>query len=92
MHERKQVMYDRSETFLALPGGLGTMDELCEIATWEQLGIHNKKIVVFNHDGFFDHFISHLKKCLETGFLSQEHFDFFHFVKNMDELKAEIRN
>ncbi|MBL7664968.1 MAG: TIGR00730 family Rossman fold protein [Bacteriovoracaceae bacterium] len=70
MHERKQVMYDRAEAFIALPGGLGTLDEFCEVATWMQLGLHKKPIILYNSNGFYDYFISHLDKCVQEGYLS----------------------
>jgi uncharacterized protein (TIGR00730 family) len=57
MHERKALMYDRSDAFIALPGGLGTLDELAEVATWGQLGLHAKPIVLLDVDGFWEPFI-----------------------------------
>ena len=52
MHERKQLMYDLSDGFIALPGGLGTLEELAEVATWSQLGLHSKPVVLLNVGGF----------------------------------------
>ncbi|WP_030275009.1 TIGR00730 family Rossman fold protein [Streptomyces sp. NRRL B-24484] len=54
MHERKALMYQLSDAFVVLPGGLGTADELMEIATWAKLGLHSKPVFVVNHGGFFD--------------------------------------
>jgi uncharacterized protein (TIGR00730 family) len=73
MHERKQLMYDLSDGFLAFPGGMGTLDELCEIVTWAQLKKHDKPCYLYNYNGFFDGLIAHFKKCTEEGFLSAEH-------------------
>lgn len=69
MHERKALMYDRSDGFLALPGGLGTLDELCEVATWAQLGLHAKALVLVDVDGFWDPFVAMLDSMVEAGFL-----------------------
>lgn len=73
MHERKERMYDLSDGFLAIAGGMGTLDELCEIATWAQLKYHNKPIYVANDFGFFDNLMSHLRYINKEGFLSDEH-------------------
>src|SRR5712692_4643559 len=54
MHERKQLMYDLSDGFVALPGGLGTLEELAEVTTWSQLGLHAKPVVLLDVDGFWD--------------------------------------
>lgn len=69
MHERKALMYDRSDGFLALPGGLGTLDELCEVATWAQLGLHAKALVLVDVDGFWDPFVALLDQMVDAGFL-----------------------
>jgi uncharacterized protein (TIGR00730 family) len=54
MHERKALMYDRSDAFVAFPGGFGTLDEIMEIVTWKQLSIHNKPVIFANIDGYYD--------------------------------------
>ncbi len=59
MHERKRLMYDLSDGFVALPGGLGTLEELAEVATWSQLGLHSKPVVLLDVDGFWDPLINH---------------------------------
>lgn len=69
MHERKALMYDRSDGFIALPGGLGTLDELCEVATWAQLGLHAKALVLVDVDGFWDPFVALLDQMVDAGFL-----------------------
>ncbi len=86
MHERKKVMYDESDAFLALPGGIGTLDELCEIATWQQLGLHAKPIYIFNQNGFFNFFLKHLDHCVKEGFLSQKHRKLFTEINSLSEL------
>ncbi|MHB8145967.1 MAG: LOG family protein [Vulcanimicrobiaceae bacterium] len=70
MHERKALMADLSDGFIALPGGVGTMDEFCEILTWRQLGIHDKPIGLLNADGFYDQLIALFDRMLELGFLA----------------------
>jgi uncharacterized protein (TIGR00730 family) len=75
LHERKSKMVELSDGFAALPGGLGTLDELVESLTWAQLGIHNKPIGLLNHNRYFDRFISLLDQAAELGFLYSERAD-----------------
>lgn len=72
MHERKKLMYDLSDAFLIFPGGMGTMDELFEILTWRQLGLHQKPIALFNINGYYDHLLAFLDHAVEKG-LIREH-------------------
>ncbi|MQT04394.1 LOG family protein [Streptomyces jumonjinensis] len=69
MHERKALMYRLAAGFAILPGGLGTLDELMEVATWNQLSIMRKPIVVVNHRGFFDPILRMLDHLVDEGFL-----------------------
>jgi uncharacterized protein (TIGR00730 family) len=73
MHERKALMAKLSDAFVALPGGYGTFDELCEMATWDQLGIHAKPLVVVNLEGYFDGFLAQLDRCVADRLLKPEH-------------------
>jgi uncharacterized protein (TIGR00730 family) len=73
MHERKALMAKLSDAFVALPGGFGTFDELCEMATWDQLGIHAKPLVVVNLEGYFDGFLAQLDRAVADGLLRPEH-------------------
>jgi len=73
MHERKQLMVDLSEGFIALPGGFGTLDELFETLTWLQLGFHTKPVGLLNVNGFFDHLLTYLDHMTATGLLKPEH-------------------
>ncbi|MFQ3593117.1 MAG: TIGR00730 family Rossman fold protein [Gemmataceae bacterium] len=75
MHERKAHMADRASAFLALPGGFGTLDELFEILTWAQLGIHRKPIGLLNVRGFFNPLLSWIDHALQEGFLRAKHRD-----------------
>jgi uncharacterized protein (TIGR00730 family) len=69
MHSRKKMMYDMSDAAIILPGGMGTLDELFEMVTWNQLKIHDKKIYVLNSGGFFNHLINHLRQLEKEDFL-----------------------
>jgi uncharacterized protein (TIGR00730 family) len=73
MHQRKALMADRSDAFAALPGGFGTADELFEILTWAQLGLHAKPICLLNIAGFFDPLLAWVDQCVRQGFLRAEH-------------------
>ena len=73
MHERKALMAKLSDAFVALPGGFGTFDELCEMATWDQLGIHVKPLAVVNLEGYFDGFLAQLDRAVTDGLLKPEH-------------------
>ena len=75
MHERKQRMVELSDGFVALPGGLGTLEELFEVLTWAQLGIHEESCGVLNVAGFYDGLVSHLDGATEAGFVSPAHRD-----------------
>lgn len=69
MHTRKRMLYEKCDAALVLAGGYGTLDELFEMLTWNQLSIHDKKIYVVNTSGFYDHLLAHIKKMEEEGFL-----------------------
>ncbi len=69
MHERKQVMYDLADGFVALPGGLGTLEELAEVSTWSQLGLHAKPVVLLDVDGFWSPLVTQLDAMVSVGLL-----------------------
>ncbi|KAK7423052.1 hypothetical protein QQZ08_009219 [Neonectria magnoliae] len=71
MHERKAFMASEADAFVALPGGYGTVEELFEVVTWNQLGIHDRPIVLFNINGFFDHMLAWVENSVEEGFISR---------------------
>ncbi len=73
MHERKAEMARLADAFLVLPGGLGTLDELCEMLTWALLGIHDKPIVLINIAGYWEAFLGALDAAVAAGFLRSEH-------------------
>ena len=69
MHERKALMYDLVDAFVALPGGLGTLDELAEVVTWAQLGLHRKPVALLDVDGFWDPLVAQLDRMVDVGLL-----------------------
>jgi uncharacterized protein (TIGR00730 family) len=69
MHERKQMMAERADAFVALPGGIGTFEELFEVWTWRQLGYHDKPIGVVNVAGYYDRLIEFLQSSVSAGFM-----------------------
>ena len=73
MHERKSLMADLADAFIALPGGLGTLEEFCEVATWTQLGFHKKACGLLNIDGFYNGLLSFLNHATEEKFIRSEH-------------------
>ncbi len=72
MHTRKQMMVDKSDAFVILAGGLGTLDEFFELLTWKQLGLHDKAIVVCNIDGYWDKLLGTIDHLAEKGFMRPE--------------------
>ena len=73
MHERKAMMADLADAFIALPGGLGTLEEFCEILTWAQLGIHRKPCGLLNVRGYFDPLLAFLDHIVAEHFMRPEH-------------------
>lgn len=73
MHERKALMEKLSNGFIALPGGMGTLDEFCEILTWAQLGFHLKPCGLINVAGYYDRFLSFMDHAVTEGFIRLEH-------------------
>jgi uncharacterized protein (TIGR00730 family) len=69
MHDRKQLMYDLSDAFVALPGGLGTLEELAEVTTWSQLGLHQKPVTLLDVDGFWEPLVNQLDLMVSVGLL-----------------------
>jgi uncharacterized protein (TIGR00730 family) len=73
MHERKAMMAELSDGFIAMPGGMGTLEELFEMLTWSQLGIHAKPIGLLNVDGFYDSLAGFIRHATEQGFVRPQH-------------------
>lgn len=88
MHERKQIMYDEADTFVILPGGFGTLDEMFEVITWRQIKIHEKHVIIYNHNGYWDHLIGLMEHMIDVGFAKPETRTFYTVVNTKDELYA----
>lgn len=73
MHERKAMMASLSDGFIAMPGGMGTMEELFEMLTWSQLGIHSKRVGLLNVDGFYDSLVGFIAHATSQGFIRPQH-------------------
>ena len=86
MHERKAIMADRAEAFLALPGGMGTLEEITEQWTWTQLGIHAKRSAFYDVNGFWRPLSTLVDSMVETGFLTPEHAALVSFGTDLESL------
>jgi uncharacterized protein (TIGR00730 family) len=75
MHERKRMMAERADAFLALPGGIGTFEELFEVWTWRQLGYHDKPVGLLNMDGYYEPLLAFLQSSVQHGFMSDWQMD-----------------
>jgi uncharacterized protein (TIGR00730 family) len=84
MHTRKRMMVDRADAFVILPGGLGTLDETFEILTWKKLKLHNKPILIFNQDGYWDSLIALIDRTIIEGFASPSDRALFNVVTDVD--------
>lgn len=78
MHERKALMAERSDAFVALPGGLGTLEELAEVATWRQIGIHDKPLGLVDVDGYYHHLLAWMDRVVDDGLLSTQNRSLIH--------------
>ena len=92
MHERKVIMYEKSDGFMILPGGFGTMDEFFEITTWGQLGLHTKPIGILNLNGFYDDLIQLAKNMVAKGFLKQANLDAVVVDESIEGLLKKMNN
>lgn len=90
MHTRKNMMAEKADAFVALPGGFGTLDELFEILTWKQLGLHNKPIIIFDVDGFWQPLVKLIGGLIESGFAPRNNYDIFNVVTSVDEMFAAL--
>jgi uncharacterized protein (TIGR00730 family) len=86
MHERKAMMADLSDAFIALPGGLGTLEELAEILTWAQLGLHRKPVGLLDRSGFYDPLLGFLDHAVSEGFVRPRHRDLLLAGRSPDQL------
>lgn len=92
MHARKARMHELADAYIALPGGLGTFDELFETLTWAQTGAHEKPIGLLNVKGYFAPMLSALEHAVEEGFIFQEHLDALAISSTPDSLLTMLEN
>lgn len=92
MHERKQMMFDLSDAFIGLPGGLGTLEEMTELLTWAQLGLNKKPCGLINVSGYFDPFLSFLDRTVSEGFMKREHREMLLVSEEPSELLERFRS
>ena len=90
MHERKAMMSDLSDGFVALPGGMGTLDELFEIVTWAQLGLHVKPCGVLNIEGYFDRLLAFIEHSVAERFVRAEHAAMISVASSAPELLGKM--
>ncbi|GMJ05642.1 LONELY GUY 5 [Hibiscus trionum] len=90
MHQRKAEMASHSDCFIALPGGYGTLEELLEVITWAQLGIHDKPVGLLNVDGYYNYFLTFIDKAVEDGFIKPSQRHIFVSAPNAKELVQKL--
>lgn len=90
MHSRKRRMAELSDAFVAMPGGWGTLDELAEILTWNQLQLIVKPVFLLNSGNFFDHLLAQMRKMVDDGFLTAQNYDLIKTVHNSADLLKRL--
>ena len=90
MHERKLKMHDLSDGIIAMPGGWGTMEELFEMLTWSQLGLHTKPVGLLNLDGYYDSLLAFLRSSVATGFMNNALMDLIKTGDDAEPLLSEL--
>ena len=91
MHTRKQMMVDQSDAFLILPGGIGTLDETCEIMTWRQLGIHDKPIIIANIKDYWTPFLNMIDMVVKEGFMREDDKRIAIIVKTIEDVLPALK-
>ncbi|WP_224490766.1 LOG family protein [Robertkochia flava] len=91
MHERKLILNEESDGFIALPGGFGTLEELFEIITWAQLGLHNKPVGILNSGGYYDHLIALLDHMVSKELLQRKFRELLLEHENINELVKQLQ-
>jgi len=92
MHDRKMLLQEKSDGFITMPGGMGTFEELFEILTWLQLGLHSKPIGLLNVNHYYDDLLAMLEKMVKKGFLSMDNFNLLLVDENIDALLEKMQN
>lgn len=86
MHTRKSMMAEKSDAFVALPGGFGTLDEVFEILTWKQLGLHTKPIIIYNVEGFWDPLLAMIDHIIDSRFAPENNRHIYKVVTSTEEM------
>ncbi len=92
MHERKEKMADLADAFVSLPGGVGTLEELLEIITWKQLGIHSKPIIIVNSNGYYNKLIEMMQHAADNLFIRPEHLGIWQVVETPEQIFNALLN
>ena len=90
MHDRKRIMAENADAFLALPGGIGTLEEFFEVWTWRQLGYHDKPIGLLNLDGFYNSLLVFLRSAVASGFMNEGQMGLIRSGANAQQLMQEL--
>jgi uncharacterized protein (TIGR00730 family) len=90
MHDRKLAMFERSDAFVVLPGGIGTLEELFEVLSWRTLGLHTKPIVIVDQGGYWQPLAALLRGVVEGGFAERTHLDHVAFVSDLKDVLPAI--
>jgi len=90
MHERKLQMFERSDGFVVLPGGIGTLEEFFEVLSWRTLGLHSKPIVIIDQGGYWEPLAALLRGVVEGGFAERSHLDHVAFVSELKDVLPAI--
>ncbi len=90
MHQRKMAMFQRSDAFIVLPGGLGTLDEAFEILTWKQLGLHDRPVILANIEGYWDGLLALVRNGIDEGFIRPHHARLLHEVADIPAIFAAL--
>ena len=91
MHQRKQILHNRADAFVVLPGAIGTLDELVETVTWKRLGLHNKPICILNLDGFFDPLLQQFRHLVEQDLVPEGFLALFECAGTVSEVMDYLR-
>ena len=91
MHEREQRMFEMADAFVALPGGVGTLDETIEVITWRQLGLHDKPIVIVDHDGYWEPLERLMRHIVQSGFAAPSLHGLYTVVPGVDDVLDTLR-
>jgi len=92
MHERKKVMYMNSDAIVVLPGGAGTLDELFEVLTWRQLGLHAKPVFLLNTEGYWNRLVAMIEGMVSEVFAGPDILDFYRVVPDVPTLETRLRD